>query len=990
MAVAKTNSSPIMRIWPFLIMLPVVLCAYFGYGQAPPDMSPTGPLLDQLAKEAPKEMVVDVQVKGNHAVTMDKIVPHIRTRAGRAFDATSVEDDVRRLVACKLFVSVRPSYQEVAGGRVVIFEVVERPTVNKLLFLGNESISKKVLLKECGLKEGDAVDPYAVEESRKKIEDFYQKRGFGQTRVTMLEGDKVGDTRAIFLINEGKKQKVLRVVFEGNTIASGSRLQTQIKSNPPFLYLFKGEVDRKEIDEDVKRLTAYYRGLGFLRAKIGREMEFNEKQNWLTLRFVIDEGPRYSVRDISIINNTKIPTEKLTADMKLKSGQFFNQAEMAADVAGIRDKYGSIGYVFADVKDDRRMLEDDAKLDLVYNINEGDRYRVGRINVEIKGENPHTRLATVLNRMSLKPGDIVDIRKLRDSEKLLKASQLFMNNPMEGEVPKIVFHPPTGDDPDTQMAEKPKRRANIRGQSPDADDATNTEPSAGPSYNTGLSPSGSRERTLDFEVRGTLNPNPPPYLIPTQYTTETAPMQTTGPAWPPPPSAQPMPGPALGGGANYQNGGAQSGARSAADLIPPPPGQIGAPMPGPALQTLPAQAPATSPSGQVFQTPAGPPQWPAAPQAQPLTVLPDPTPNDPVFTNPLPIEIWTKEAPTGRFMLGVGVNSDAGLYGSVVWDEMNFDITRFPRSWEEIRNATAFRGAGQRFRIEAAPGTQVQRYMATFIEPYLFNTDVSLSLSGFYYDRIYTEWAEQRLGGRASLGYHFTPHLTGSMSFRGEKVNIRNPIDPNLPDLKEVLGDNAIYGFGAQLSHDTRDSPFLATEGHLIELNFEQVIGTFQYPHAELDMRKYFLLHQRPDTSGRHVLSLTSRVGVSGDNTPIYDRYYAGGFTTLRGFSFRGVSPVASDGVRVGGKFEALASAEYMFPITADDMLRGVVFCDTGTIQPSINHMTDNYRVAPGFGLRIVIPMMGPAPIAFDFAFPVSFSPSDSREVFSFYLGMLR
>ena len=79
--------------------------------------------------------------------------------------------------------------------------------------------------------------------------------------------------------------------------------------------------------------------------------------------------------------------------------------------------------------------------------------------------------------------------------------------------------------------------------------------------------------------------------------------------------------------------------------------------------------------------------------------------------------------------------------------------------------------------------------------------------------------------------------------------------------------------------------------------------------------------------------------------------------------------------VAVGGQFGMLASAEYMFPITADDMLRGVVFCDTGTVEPTISNWSNNYRVAPGFGLRITVPAMGPAPIALDFAFPVVYEP---------------
>jgi outer membrane protein insertion porin family len=46
--------------------------------------------------------------------------------------------------------------------------------------------------------------------------------------------------------------------------------------------------------------------------------------------------------------------------------------------------------------------------------------------------------------------------------------------------------------------------------------------------------------------------------------------------------------------------------------------------------------------------------------------------------------------------------------------------------------------------------------------------------------------------------------------------------------------------------------------------------------------------------------------------------------------------------------------------------------------------------VAPGFGLRIAIPMMGPAPIALDFAFPISSEPGDDRQVFSFFVGINR
>jgi outer membrane protein insertion porin family len=340
-------------------------------------------------------------------------------------------------------------------------------------------------------------------------------------------------------------------------------------------------------------------------------------------------------------------------------------------------------------------------------------------------------------------------------------------------------------------------------------------------------------------------------------------------------------------------------------------------------------------------------------------------------------------------MFSVGVNSDAGLIGSIVIDEQNFDWTKWPRSWEDIRNATAFRGAGQRFRAEAVPGTLTQRYAVTFQEPFLLDSQWSLGLSGYYYERNYFEWDEQRLGGRVSLGRQLTPDLSAVVAFRGANINISDPINPLLPDLAEVLGNNALYGFEGRLIHDTRDSTFMPTEGHILEVAFEQVIGSFQYPRGEIEFRQYYMLRERPDGSGRHVLSLGGRVALTGDDTPIYERYYAGGFSTIRGFEFRGVSPYGG-GVLVGGDYTVLASAEYMFPVTASDALRGVVFVDTGTVEPQVDEWTDKFRVAPGVGLRITIPAMGPAPIALDLAFPVSKEPTDRTQAFSFFVGFTR
>jgi outer membrane protein insertion porin family len=112
----------------------------------------------------------------------------------------------------------------------------------------------------------------------------------------------------------------------------------------------------------------------------------------------------------------------------------------------------------------------------------------------------------------------------------------------------------------------------------------------------------------------------------------------------------------------------------------------------------------------------------------------------------------------------------------------------------------------------------------------------------------------------------------------------------------------------------------------------------------------------------------------------------------LRGFDFRGASPLTNNGqgrfVETGGLFQWLNSLQYLFPITADDMLHGVVFCDFGTVEPEVQ--LEDFRVAPGVGLRVTVPAMGPAPIALDFAFPVAKADFDDEQVFSFSMGFSR
>ncbi|MFM7836266.1 MAG: BamA/TamA family outer membrane protein, partial [Planctomycetaceae bacterium] len=109
----------------------------------------------------------------------------------------------------------------------------------------------------------------------------------------------------------------------------------------------------------------------------------------------------------------------------------------------------------------------------------------------------------------------------------------------------------------------------------------------------------------------------------------------------------------------------------------------------------------------------------------------------------------------------------------------------------------------------------------------------------------------------------------------------------------------------------------------------------------------------------------------------VFERYFAGGFQSFRGFRFRGVTPRDDTGFSLGGTFQALGTVEYRLPLTADDMISAVAFSDFGSVDDEVT--LSEFRATAGFGLRLTIPQMGPVPLAFDFAFPITTQPGNRQ-----------
>ena len=351
------------------------------------------------------------------------------------------------------------------------------------------------------------------------------------------------------------------------------------------------------------------------------------------------------------------------------------------------------------------------------------------------------------------------------------------------------------------------------------------------------------------------------------------------------------------------------------------------------------------------------------------------------------VVVKVTEGRTAQFLIGAGISTNSGVLGTVSFTQRNFDILRWPTGWKRFIKAQAFKGAGQTLRIVAEPGTELMRFHIEWLEPSLFDLPYSLGTRAFVFNRERESYDETRYGGVVSVGHRFKNRWYGELATRAEGVQIDNLDSDAPPEVIEDEGTHFLLGLKGTLVRDRTDSRWMPSTGDRINFSAEQVVGSYQFVRANAEYRLYRTVYV--DAMDRkHIVAGRVAVGHIFGDAPVFERYYGGGIGSIRGFKYRGVSPrSAGTDEQIGGEFMVFAGAEYSFPIlgTEGQQLRGVVFMDTGTVEEDFGVKT--YRASVGVGVRWVIPLFGPVPMAFDFGFPISKDEADDDQIFSFSVG---
>ena len=190
--------------------------------------------------------------------------------------------------------------------------------------------------------------------------------------------------------------------------------------------------------------------------------------------------------------------------------------------------------------------------------------------------------------------------------------------------------------------------------------------------------------------------------------------------------------------------------------------------------------------------------------------------------------------------------------------------------------------------------------------------------------------------------------------------------------------------------HDTRDNRFNPTKGWYVTGGAEDAGGVFG---GDKDFYKltgtaaYYKLF-----FNKFVLELKGRAGLAdayGDSSevPLYERFYAGGAESIRGYGERRVSPRdPGSNDPVGGEAMLVGNAEVTFPIY-EKILKGAFFYDVGNTWRRIeDYGSGELRSGIGLGIRVKTPL---GPVKLDYGYPLSDNYGEEKKG-QFYFSITR
>lgn len=364
--------------------------------------------------------IASIAPEGNTRIDSGAILRQISTKAGDPYSPAILRSDLKKIFQMGFFDDVQIDVTDSTRGKKVVFKVVEKPVIKSVSFVGVEELKEEDVKDAANVTAHYILNPAKISAGEEAILQLYKTKGFYNSTVN-TEISYPDDTGAIvtFNIDEGEKIYIKEITVEGNTTFDDDEILDEIETGEKWFLSWlteAGLLDMNKIRQDAQRIVSFYSNHGFLEAKIA-EPEIRQEEEWLYVKFIVEEGTRYKVGTVQIDGDLIGEKSELLDLLEIRKQEYLSRQIIRDDILKLTDYYAESGYAFATIKPSTQKAPSGDRMDIQFQITKGNLVYIDRIT--IKG-NTRTRDNVIRRELKIAEGGVFDSKALRKSTQALQ------------------------------------------------------------------------------------------------------------------------------------------------------------------------------------------------------------------------------------------------------------------------------------------------------------------------------------------------------------------------------------------------------------------------------------------------------------------------------------------------------------------------------------------------------------------------------------------
>ncbi len=328
--------------------------------------------------------VSDIRVNGLQRVSAGSVFGALPLSVGESVDERQLAEATRSLFKTGFFEDIQLS----RDGDILIVTLLERPSISSLEIEGNKAISKDDLLKglkQSGLAEGEIFQQATLEGVRNELQRQYVAQGRYSASIDAEVIQQPRNRVALKIkVKEGSVASIQHINVVGNKVFKDQDLKDLFElKTKNWLSFFRNDdkYAREKLSGDLERLRSYYFDRGYINMDItSTQVSITPDKKNVYITVNVDEGQQFTIRDVKLSGDLKVPEEEITALLLSRQGQVFSRKVMTTTSELITRRLGNEGYTFANVNGIPETHDEDNTISLTYAVDPGKRAYVNRIN----------------------------------------------------------------------------------------------------------------------------------------------------------------------------------------------------------------------------------------------------------------------------------------------------------------------------------------------------------------------------------------------------------------------------------------------------------------------------------------------------------------------------------------------------------------------------------------------------------------------------------